>query len=96
MEEVRRILALGYGQEIKPLESHGYRQALQLLRGDLEYAEAVFHARKNTRHYAKRQWTWFRRERDIEWLRGFGSDATVEAAAFDRVRPHLEQKIFTN
>ena len=96
MDEVRRILALGYAPEIKPLESHGYRQALQLLRGDLDYAEALLDAQKNTRHYAKRQWTWFRRERDIEWRRGFGNDATVEAAVFDRVRTHLEQRNFTD
>lgn len=89
VDEVRRILSLGYSPEIKPLESHGYRQALQLLRGELNHKEALFYAQRNTRRYAKRQWTWFRRERDLEWFAGFGDDPSIQAAVLDRVRKHL-------
>ena len=84
--EVERILALGYPASVKPLEAHGYRQALQLLRGDLSYDEAIYHAQRNTRRYAKRQWTWFRREPGIEWFAGFGDDPGVQAAALERIR----------
>ncbi len=88
VDEVRRILAMGFPAESKPFESHGYRQALQLLRGELNAKEALFYAQRNTRHYAKRQLTWFRREHGIEWLKGFGDDFAVQSAVIDRVREY--------
>jgi tRNA dimethylallyltransferase len=87
MEEVRRILAMGYPAASKPFESHGYKQALQLLSGELSPKEAVFYAQRNTRNYAKRQMTWFRKEAGMEWLKGFGDVA--EAEALERVRMFL-------
>ena len=60
VDEVRHILALGYPAEAKPFESHGYKQALQFIRGELNQREAIFYAQRNTRQYAKRQLTWFR------------------------------------
>lgn len=89
--EVRRILLLGYSPHVKPLEAHGYKQALQVLRGELTLEEAIFYAQRNTRRYAKRQWTWFRQEPGIEWLRGFGEDPDVRRAALDRVRRFLTE-----
>ncbi len=83
VDEVRRILALGYSPESKPFESHGYKQALQMLRGELTAKEALFYAQRNTRRYAKRQMTWFRQEPAVEWLRGFGSDAAVQSTALE-------------
>jgi tRNA dimethylallyltransferase len=85
LEEVRHILALGFAETCKPFESHGYKQSLQLLRGELSPQEALSLAQRNTRRYAKRQETWFRRERDMEWLRGYGSDLTVSKRAFELV-----------
>jgi len=90
VEEVRGILELGFSPRVKPLEAHGYRQALQLLRGELSYEEAVFHAQRNTRRYAKRQWTWLRQETGVVWLKGFGGEKSVQAAAFQTVRNHLK------
>jgi tRNA dimethylallyltransferase len=87
IEEVRRIQALGFPQECKPFESHGYKQALQLLNGELTPKEAVFYAQRNTRNYAKRQMTWFRREADMVWFKGFGGD--VEAQVLEKVREFL-------
>jgi tRNA dimethylallyltransferase len=89
-DEVKRILETGYGAESKPLESHGYKQALQMLRGELTAKEALFYAQRNTRRYAKRQMTWFRQERDVEWLRGFGDEPGVQAEARERVRRFLQ------
>ena len=85
LEEVRGILGLGYPPSSKPFESHGYKQALQLIQGELGWKDAVYYATRNTRHYAKRQITWFRRERDLVWLRGFGSDAAIQNTAVERV-----------
>lgn len=91
VEEVRHILGMGYPPESKPFESHGYRQALQMLKGELSLKEAIFYAKRNTRHYAKRQFTWFcQQEKDIEWFRGFGADPELRDAVIERVRRFLE------
>jgi tRNA dimethylallyltransferase len=86
VDEVKGILALGFAAECKPFESHGYKQALQLIRGELKPREAVFYAQRNTRQYAKRQITWFRREPGLEWLKGFGNQGAVREQALERVR----------
>jgi len=86
IEEVRRILARGFSRDIKPLESLGYKEALAVFEGRLEIAEALAAAQLATRQYAKRQMTWFRREKDVVWLEGFGDDPAVRDAAFDLVR----------
>jgi tRNA dimethylallyltransferase len=88
-DEVQAILARGYPATVKPFESHGYRQALQLLRGELNLREAVFYAQRNTRHYAKRQITWFRRESEVEWLHGFGDDSVIQERALEKIHAFL-------
>ncbi|HUJ23494.1 MAG TPA: tRNA (adenosine(37)-N6)-dimethylallyltransferase MiaA [Bryobacteraceae bacterium] len=89
IDEVRSILARGFAPTAKPFESHGYRQALQFLNGELNLEEAVFYAQRNTRRYAKRQMTWFRQERDVEWFSGFGDDPRVQEAVLARMRGSL-------
>lgn len=84
IDEVKGILAMGYAAACKPFESHGYKQALQLLNGELRREEAVFYAQRNTRNYAKRQMTWFRKEAGMVWLKGFGD--AVEGQAVELVR----------
>lgn len=79
--EIERVLALGFPQGSKALEAHGYKQGLQVLRGELTPEAAVDSAKLNTRRYAKRQWTWFRRDREIVWLHGFGDDRCVQEEA---------------
>ncbi len=81
IEEVKGILALGFPATCKPFESHGYKQTLQLLNGELTPKEAVFYAQRNTRNYAKRQMTWFRKEPGMAWFKGFATDATEAAVA---------------
>ncbi len=89
VEEVRRMLSLGFSPTSKSLESHGYRQALQILRGELDPEQALCYACRNTRHYAKRQWTWFRRDPDIVWMSGFGDQPQTQAAALRLVGDFL-------
>ena len=85
IEEVKEILERGYAETCKPFESHGYKQTLQLLRGELSLHNAIFYAQRNTRNYAKRQMTWFRREQGAEWISGFGGDEVVRARVLGRV-----------
>ena len=89
IEEVRGILARGFAATVKPFESHGYRQAMQFINGELKLDEAIFYAQRNTRHYAKRQMTWFRQEAGMEWFSGFGDDTQIQQAVRDRVREFL-------
>ena len=92
IEEVRRILTLGFRPPAKPFESHGYRQAIQVLGGELSLDDAIAEAQRNTRNYAKRQITWFRREKDIEWLHGFGSEEEVRSTALARIEQFLKTR----
>ena len=92
VEEVQKILALGYPPESKPFESHGYKQALQFLRGELNLREAIFYAQRNTRQYAKRQLTWFRREAGLVWLRGFAGTPGIREHALALTAEFLHTK----
>jgi tRNA dimethylallyltransferase len=74
-------LVAKYGMDARPLSSLGYKQALQLLRGELERESALRAAQQAHRNYAKRQMTWFRREPEVRWLAGFGDDVEVQTAA---------------
>jgi tRNA dimethylallyltransferase len=89
IEEVRHILDMGYAEGCKPFESHGYKQSLQFLREELNLREAIFYAQRNTRNYAKRQVTWFRREPGLEWLKNFGDEAGTREQALTRVAAFL-------
>lgn len=91
VDEVRRILAMGYPPTSKALEALGYRQALGVLQGRLEPEEALRLAQRQTRHYAKRQWTWFRRDPAIEWFGGFGDDEKLQRAVLLRLADYLRE-----
>ncbi len=79
-----------YGDRAWALASLGYRQAGQLLRGELSREAAVAAAQQGHRNYAKRQLTWFRREPDVRWLRGFGNDPAILAQAAALIESHLQ------
>ena len=78
MEETQALLNHPDAARIKPLGALGYRQACAVLEGKSTRKEAVSTTQAETRHYAKRQLTWFRREDDIIWFEGFGDDPQVQ------------------
>ena len=80
VEETERLVAR-YGASVLPLQSLGYKQALQLLRGEMDRESAITAAQQAHRNYAKRQMTWFRREPDVHWLHGFGDDPQIQSKA---------------
>ncbi len=88
IEETKTLLAK-YGEMARPLSSLGYRQAMQFLRGESDQKAAVSAAQQAHRNYAKRQITWFRREPDVHWLSGFGSEAAMQAEAIAKVSSQL-------
>ena len=80
VEETKRLLAK-YGNTARPLASLGYKQAVQLLRGEIDPETALQAAQQAHRNYAKRQVTWFRREPEVVWLDGFGDDGAIQRKA---------------
>jgi tRNA dimethylallyltransferase len=88
VEETRGLI-VKYGNRTRVLGSLGYKQAVQLIRGKITREDAVSAAQQGHRNYAKRQMTWFRREPDVRWLRGFGDSAEIQAAAIQLVRASL-------
>lgn len=84
IEETRRLFEK-YGLAASSLSSLGYKQASQLLRGELTREQALEAAQQAHRNYAKRQMTWFRREPDVCWFSGFGDDESVQRRASDLV-----------
>lgn len=86
VEETAAILALGYDRAVKPFESLGYKQALAVLDGGMPRAAALADTQQQTRRYAKRQLTWFRREPGLSPFAGFGDDAAVQLAVLALAR----------
>jgi len=89
VEETERLHEK-YGASAGPLSSLGYRQAVQLLRGEVTREQAVQAAQQAHRNYAKRQMTWFRpREPEVQWLHGFGDDVAIQREAASRTEALL-------
>ena len=66
--EVESLLAMGYARDSVALQSFGYRELIAYLDGDCTYLEAISQLKRNTRRFAKRQLTWFRKDTRIDWL----------------------------
>jgi tRNA dimethylallyltransferase len=81
LEEIQGLLAKGATGQEKPFEALGYKQALLHLRGALTLEQAVESTIVETRQYAKRQRTWFLRDPEIRWFKGFGNDGEIIAHA---------------
>jgi len=86
--ETERLLEK-YGEQARPLASLGYKQALQFLRGEVDWESALAAAQQAHRNYAKRQITWFRREPDVHWLAGFGDDPAIQAEALATIERQI-------
>jgi tRNA dimethylallyltransferase len=86
VEETQNLLErFGAGEKVMALDSLGYRQAAQLLRGEVTREQAISAAQQGHRNYAKRQLTWFRREPEVTWLEGFGDDPEIAQRAEELV-----------
>ena len=90
VEETTRLTEK-YGDTAGPLSSLGYKQAIQLLRGKIDRETALQAAQQAHRNYAKRQMTWFGREPEVVWMRGFGDDAQVQEKCVSFVAGELRQ-----
>lgn len=94
VEEVGRHVANGVHPGAKPMLSVGYRQALAVIRGELPVELAIADAAQKTRHYARRQWTWFRHRPGIYWVAGFGDERHIKHRVFEEVTAFLKNFAF--
>jgi tRNA dimethylallyltransferase len=68
VDEVQSLLAMGYGPDLKPMQALGYKQIVRFLQGACTLEAAIEQIQRDTRRYAKRQFTWFRGDRDFQWI----------------------------
>lgn len=68
IEEVKNILLMGTSDAAKPFSSIGYREILLNIKGSIQHEDMVEDIQKHTRHYAKRQFTWFSKEKNMNWF----------------------------
>lgn len=68
VEEVTRLKEMGYHREMVSMQGLGYKEILDYLDGKCTLEEAIYILKRETRHFAKRQLTWFRREREVIWI----------------------------
>lgn len=68
VEEVKKLKAMGCHRGMVSMQGLGYKEILDYLNGECTLDEAVYILKRDTRHFAKRQITWFKRERDVRWV----------------------------
>ncbi len=91
LAETTAVLEAGYSPAAKPLQSLGYKQALEVMTNRLDIGEAIKECQTKTRQYAKRQITWFRREPDVKWLPGFGDEIHIQHLAVEITEKFLRE-----
>ena len=89
LDEVSQLVAFGLPENARPFNFIGYRELRSHLRGEITLDAARGAIHQGTRQYAKRQLTWFRREKNVHWLPGFGDNDSVQMAARDWVTAQL-------
>ncbi len=68
VDEVQKLKNMGYHKKMVSMQGLGYKEILEYLEGECSLEEAVYRIKRDTRHFAKRQLTWFRREREVIWV----------------------------
>ena len=86
LAEIESLLAAGVPPTAKAFQAHGYKRFVEYLLGRRTLASAIEQMKLDTRHYAKRQWTWWRAQSRTIWLEGFGGDAAIIEEAIRQVR----------
>lgn len=93
VEEVKHLKEMGCHREMVSMQGLGYKEILDYLDGKLALEEAVYILKRETRHFAKRQITWFKRERDVIWLNKNEYQYNDEAILDEMLRILMEKNI---
>ena len=89
LEEVQGLLQVEVPECAKAFDFIGYRELRSVLRGETKLEDARTAIQQATRRYAKRQMTWFRREKGVKWLNGFGDEERIHQEALESLRAAL-------
>lgn len=68
LDEVKELYQSGYTRDLVSMQGLGYKEIIDYLDGHISWEEAVYTLKRDTRHFAKRQLTWFKREKSVEWI----------------------------
>jgi tRNA dimethylallyltransferase len=90
LTEVRGLLTAGIAEDAKIFDFIGCREMLGVARGELTMEKARAAIQLATRQYAKRQMTWFRKDKSIRWFAGPGDDGQVQSDICEYVSKELE------
>jgi tRNA dimethylallyltransferase len=85
VDEVKQLRAAGVRDGTNALGAHAYRRVCEYLRGERTLESAIGRSKQDVRNYAKRQLTWFRKEPEVQWLQGFGTDKVTQDALWQTV-----------
>ena len=88
VDEVRRLVDAGCTKDMVSMKGLGYKEILAYLDGECSLEEAIYVLKRDTRHFAKRQMTWMRREKDAQFLSAFPAE-TLENRAADRIKAFI-------
>lgn len=94
LDEVKKLKAMGYHRDMVSMQGLGYKEILDALDGKITLDEAVLKIKKETRHFAKRQLTWFKRERDVIWFDKEKYDYRDDAILRDMIQILKEKEIY--
>ena len=89
VEEVQRLMAQGCTRQMVAMQGLGYKEIIDHLDGKLSLEEAVYIIKRDTRHFAKRQMTWFRREKDVTFIE---MDDRQETEVLEEILEKLRQR----
>ncbi len=78
IEEVKELLSKGYSSELKPFKAIGYKYLIEYLEGKMSLERAIALIQRDTRRYAKRQLTWFKKEKDIHWFSPYQKEEVLK------------------
>src|SRR5262245_14938265 len=87
VDEVRALLASGVPASAKPLEAIGYRHVIAGIDSSIPQEETIRIIQRDTRRYAKRQMTWFRRQSDVTWFDGPGDSEEIKNKVHQFLKP---------
>ena len=91
VEEVHDLLEIGIPRDAKAFQAIGYRQVLDYLAGNISMEEAIILMQRETRRYAKRQITWFKRQHTVTWFDGFGDDKEIRKKIHRVIDHHVSK-----
>ena len=91
VDEVKALQEMGCTREMVAMQGLGYKEILAYLNGETELDEAVYTLKRDTRHFAKRQVTWFKREREVTWINKGDYDYQEEAILAEMLK-HIRER----